>query len=88
MLTRVTCHIGVNQVLQGHQGFWFVNFPEPSLVVHAVYHKERCDISVDKIFPFKIFFLGFFSVCLPNIYFNILEYLSTLDLLSFNQSDL
>ena len=53
-----------------------------------LFTKEHCDISVDEIFPFKLFFLGFFSVCLPNIYFNILEYLSTLDLLSFNQSDL
>ena len=40
------------------------------------------------MFLFKLFFLGFFSVCLPNIYFNILEYLSTLDLLSFDKSDL
>ena len=76
-------------------------FPRPQLVVHAVYHLERCsrcgqlhvkysgevDVS-DKIFLFKLFFLGFFSVCLPNIYFNIIEYLSTLDLLSFNKSDL
>ena len=30
----------------------------------------------------------FFSGCLPNIYFNILEYLSTLDLLSFDKSEL
>ena len=66
-------------------------------MVHAVYHYERCswcgqldvkysgkvDISVDKIFLFKLFFLGLFSVCLPNIYFNMLEYLSTLDLLSY-----
>ena len=48
----------------------------------------KFDISVDKIFLFKLFFLGFFSVCLPNIYFNMLEYLSTLDLLSFDKSDL
>ena len=27
-------------------------------------------------------------ICLPNIYFNILEYLSTVDLLSFCNSDL
>ena len=77
-------------------------FPRPQLVVHAVYHQERCsrcgqldvkyigkvDISVDEIFLFKLFFLGLFSVCLHNIYFNILEYLSILDLLSFDQSDL
>ena len=46
------------------------------------------DISADKIFLFKLFFLGFFSVCVPNIYFNILAYLSTLDLLSFDKNDL
>ena len=77
-------------------------FPRPQLVVHAVYHQERCTrcgqldvqysdkvyISVDKIFLIKLFFLEFFSVCLPNIYFNILEYLSTLDLLFFDKSDL
>ena len=77
-------------------------FLRPQLVVHAVYHKERCsscgqldvkysgkvDISIDNIFPFKLYFLGFFSVRLPDIYFNILEYLSTLDSLSFDKSDL
>ena len=77
-------------------------FPRPQLVVHAVYHQEHCSrcgqldvkysgkvhISVDKIFLFKLFFLRFFSVCLPNIYFNILRYLSNLDLLSFDESDL
>ena len=67
-------------------------FPRPQLVVvHGVYHWERCswcrqfdvkysgkvDISVDTIFLFKHFIFGFFSVCLSNIYFNILEYLST-----------
>ena len=71
-------------------------------MVPAVYHKERgsrcgqldekysgkVDISVDKIFLFKLFFLEFFSVCLPNIYFNILEYLSILNLLSFDKIDL
>ena len=51
-------------------------------------YRGKVDISVDKIFWFKLFFLGFCSVCLPNIYFNILKYLSTLDLLSFNKSDL
>ena len=74
----------------------------PQLVVHVVYHQERCsrcgqldvkysgkfDISVDKIFLFKLFLLGFFSVCLPNIYFNMLEHLSTQDLLSIDKSDL
>ena len=59
----------------------------PQLVVHAVYHLKRCsrcgqldvkysgkvDISVDKIFLFKLFFLGFFSVCLLNIHFNIFQ---------------
>ena len=79
-----------------------VQLHRPQLVVHAVYHYERCsrcgqldvkysgkvDISVDKILLFKLFFLGLFSVCLPNIYFNMLEYLSTLDLLSFDKSDL
>ena len=77
-------------------------FPRTRLVVQGVYHQERCsrcgqlnvkysgkvDIFVDRIFLFKLFFLGFFSVCLPNIYFNILEYLSILDLPSFDQSDL
>ena len=82
---------------------WFLaQFPRPQLVVHAVYHQKCCswcgqldvkyggkvDISVDEIFLFKLFFLGFFSVCVPNIYFNIFEYLSTLDLLSFDKSDL
>ena len=71
----------------------YQQFPRPKLVVHAVYHQERCsrcgqldvkysgklDITVHKIFLFKLFFLGFFSVSLPNIYFNILEYLSTPD---------
>ena len=47
---------------------------------------SKVNISVDKIFLFKLFFLGFFSVCLPNIYFNMLEYLSTPDLLSFDKS--
>ena len=47
-----------------------------------VKYSGKVDISVDEIFLFKLFSLGFFSVCLPNIYFNILEYLSTLDLLS------
>ena len=65
----------------------------PQLVVHVVYHQEHCsqcgqlnvkyngktDISVDKISLFELFFLGFFSDCLPNIYLNILEYFSTLD---------
>ena len=74
----------------------------PQLVVHAVYHKERCsqcgqldvkysgkfDIFIDEIFLFKLFFLWFFSACLPNIYCNMLEYSSTLDLLSFDKSDL
>ena len=41
----------------------------------------KVDISVDKIFLFKLVFLGFFSACLPNIYFNTSEYLNTLDLL-------
>ena len=84
--------------------FWFGigQFPRPQLVVHAVYHQERCsrcgqidvkycgkvDISVDKIFLFELFFLWFFLVVLPNIYFNILEYLSTLNLRSFDKSDL
>ena len=60
--------------------------------VHSA-HANKCsrcgkvDIYVDETFLFKLFFLGFFSVCLPNIYFNILEYLSTLDLLSFDKSD-
>ena len=53
-----------------------------------VKYSGKVDISVDNIFLFKLFFLGFFSVCLPNIYFNILEYLSSLDLLSFDKSDL
>ena len=43
-------------------------------------------MSVDKLFLFKLFFLVSFSVCLSNVYFNI-EYLSTLDLLSFDKSD-
>ena len=60
--------------------------PRPQLVVHAVYHQERCNrcgqidvkysdkvhIYIDKILLFEHFFLGFYSVCLPNIYFNIL----------------
>ena len=37
------------------------------------------------MFPFKLCFLGFFSVCLPNIYFKTLEYSSTLGLLSFDK---
>ena len=53
-----------------------------------VKYSGKVDISVDKILLFKLFFLGFFSVCLPNIFFNMLEYLSTLDLLSFDKSDL
>ena len=71
-------------------------------MVQGVYQQKRCsrcgqldvkysgkvDISVDKIFLFKLFFLGFFSGSLPNIYFHILEYLSILDLLSFDKSDL
>ena len=48
-------------------------------------YSGKVDISVDKIFLFKLFFLGFVSVCIPNIYFNILEYLSTLDLLSLDK---
>ena len=44
-------------------------------------------MSVDKMFLFKLFFLLSFSVCLSNIYFNILEYLSILDLLSFDKID-
>ena len=87
---------------QFHQFQFQFQLHRPKLVVHADYHYERCsrcgqldvkysgkvDISVDKIFLFKLFFLGFFSVCLPNIYFNMSEYLSILDLLSFAKSDL
>ena len=68
-------------------------------MVHAVYHYDRCsrcgqldvkdsgrvDVSVDKKFLFKLFFLGYFSACLPNIYFSMLECLSTLDLLLFEK---
>ena len=49
---------------------------------------NKVDISVDKIFLFKLSFLGFFSVCLSNIYLNIWEHLSVLDLLSFDKRDL
>ena len=80
---------------------FYIEFLRPQLVVHAVYHQVGCsrcgqldvkysdkvDISVDKIFMFYLFFLGFFSVCLLNIYFNVLEYLSILDLLSFDKND-
>ena len=51
-------------------------------------YSGEVDISVDEIFLLKLFFLGFFSVCLTNIYFNVLEYLSTPDSLSFDKSDL
>ena len=53
-----------------------------------VKYSDKVDISVDKIILFTLFFLRFFSACLPNIYFNILEYLSILDLISFDKSDL
>ena len=52
-----------------------------------VKYSGKVDTSDDKIFLFKLFFLGFFSVCLPNIYFNILEYLNILDLLSLDKND-
>ena len=94
--------VDINCIVSLHLEELTIQFPRPQLVVHAVYHKERCspcgqldvkycgkvDISIDNIFLFKLFFLGFFSVCLPNIYFNIFEYLSTLDSLSFDKSDL
>ena len=51
-------------------------------------YSGKVNVSVDKIFMFKPFFLVFFSVCVPNFYFNVIEYLSTLDLLSFDKSDL
>ena len=54
----------------------------------ATWCNGKVDISFDKIFLLKLFFLGFFSVCLPNVYFYIVEYLSTLDLISFVKSDL
>ena len=45
-------------------------------------------MSVDKIFLFKLFFLGFYSVSLLNIDVNILKYLSNMNFLSFDKSDL
>ena len=70
-----------------HHHYYFTLDALASRPVACVKYSCKVDIFVDKIFLFKLFFLWFFSVCLPNIYFNILEYLSTLDLLSFDKSD-